>query len=112
MLTFSEKLLSSYLPLQIPRVNPKQARAYHRKPAISSFCQIATAERKAGHCAQRTRSICATCQVQCPGRHRLDDLAESHVLPQDSDAGKPQGAKTALWAYWVGPQLGVGPPRN
>lgn len=74
MLTFSDNLLSPYLPLQIPRVNPKQARAYHRKPAISSFCQIATAERKAGHCAQRTRSICD-----------LRDM--SSTMPRSSSSG-------------------------
>lgn len=39
--------------------------------------------------------------VQYRGRHRLDDLAESHVLPQDPETGnrKPRGAKPALWAY-------------
>lgn len=40
-------------------------------PGILCLCQIATADRKAGHDTQCPRSICATCLIQCRGRYLL-----------------------------------------
>lgn len=91
MLTFSEKLLSSYgtyLPLPISGVNPKHARAYHRKPAISSLSPNCHSRQKGWGIVLNARGPAAR---HVRGRHLLDDLAESQVLLQDPEAGNRKG---------------------
>lgn len=119
MLSFTEKLLTSYelsfcLPT-FPR-KPKTRLGLTTvgrlptptiyKPAISRFCQIAT-DRKAGNFAHHPRSVCATCLIQCRGRYRLDDLAESRVLPRDPEtAGGQNSALGVLPNSWWGRRWG------
>lgn len=70
-----------FLPLHFPAYPRNHIRAYHCRqtthtlasymPGILCLCQIATADRKAGHDTQCPRSICATCLIQCRGRYLL-----------------------------------------